>query len=46
MDNDSNACTLQCLSELAEAVVEQPDGIVREVIFSQVKEETFHDLVT
>jgi hypothetical protein len=37
---------MQILSRVAEAVVEQPDGIVREVIFSQVKEETFHDLVT
>jgi hypothetical protein len=31
---------MQILSRVAEAVVEQPDGIVREVIFSQVKEET------
>ena len=37
---------LQILSRVAEAVVEQPDGIVRKVIFSQVKEETFHNLVT
>jgi hypothetical protein len=37
---------MQILSRVAEAVVEQPDGIVREVIFSQVKEETFHNLVT
>ena len=37
---------MQILSRIAEAVVEQPDGIVREVIFSQIKEETFHDLVT
>jgi hypothetical protein len=37
---------MQILSRVAEAVVEQPDGVVREVIFSRVKEETFHDLVT
>jgi hypothetical protein len=37
---------MQILSRVAEAVVDEPDGIVREVIFSQVKEETFHDLVT
>jgi hypothetical protein len=37
---------MQILSRVAEAVIEQPDGTVREVIFSQVKEETFHDLVT
>jgi hypothetical protein len=30
---------LQILSRVAEAVVEKPDGIVREVIFSRVKEE-------
>ncbi|MBV9490864.1 MAG: Tn3 family transposase, partial [Verrucomicrobia bacterium] len=37
---------LQILSRVAEAVVEKPDGIVREVIFPQVKEEIFHQLVT
>ena len=36
---------MQILSRVAEAVVEKPDGIVREVIFPQVKEETFHDLI-
>jgi hypothetical protein len=36
---------LQILSRVAEAVVEKPDGIVREVIFSRVKEETLQDLV-
>jgi hypothetical protein len=36
---------MQILSRVAEAVVEQPDGIVREVIFPTVKEETFRDLV-
>jgi TnpA family transposase len=36
---------MQILSRVAEAVVEQPDGIVREVIFPAVKEETFRDLV-
>jgi hypothetical protein len=33
------------LSRVAEAVVEQPDGVVREVIFPAVKEQTFKDLV-
>ena len=37
---------MQILSRVAEAVVEKPDCIVREVIFPQVKEETFHDLVS
>jgi Tn3 transposase DDE domain/Domain of unknown function (DUF4158) len=36
---------MQILSRVAEAVVEHPDGIVREVIFPQVKEETFRHLV-
>jgi len=36
---------MQILSRVAEAVVEQPDGIVREVIFPKVKEETFQHLV-
>src|ERR1700730_11730165 len=37
---------MQILSHVAEVVVEQPDGIVREVIFPKVKEETFRQLVT
>ena len=37
---------MQILSRVAEAVVEKPDGVVREVIFPQVKEETFHNLLT
>jgi TnpA family transposase len=37
---------MQILSRVAEAVVEKPDGIVREVIFPRVKEETFHNLLT
>lgn len=36
---------MQILSRVAEVVVEKPDGIVREVIFPQVKEETFQKLV-
>ena len=36
---------MQILSQVAEAVVEHPDGVVREVIFPQVKEETFRNLV-
>jgi TnpA family transposase len=32
---------MQILSRITEAVVEQPDGVIREVIFPQVKEETF-----
>ena len=36
---------MQILSRVAEAVVEQPDGIVRDVIFPAVKEETFRDLI-
>jgi len=36
---------MQILSHVAEAVVEHPDGIVREVIFPRVKEETFRNLV-
>lgn len=35
----------QILFRVAEAVVENPDGIIREVIFPKVKEETFCDLV-
>jgi len=33
------------LYRVAEAVVEHPDGIVREVLFPRVKEETFRNLV-
>jgi hypothetical protein len=36
---------MQILSRIAEAVVTRPDGIIREVLFPAVKEETFHDLV-
>jgi TnpA family transposase len=36
---------MQILSQVAEAVVEHPDGIVREVIFPEVTEETFRNLV-
>jgi Domain of unknown function (DUF4158) len=37
---------MQILSTVAEAVTEYPDGIVREVIFPRVKEETFRNLVS
>lgn len=37
---------MQILSRVAEAVVDQPDGIVREVIFPKVKQETFLNLLT
>jgi hypothetical protein len=36
---------MQILSRIAEAVVTKPDGIIREVLFPAVKEETFRDLV-
>jgi TnpA family transposase len=36
---------MQILSRVAEAVVGEPDGIVRNVIFPKVKEETFNNLV-
>ena len=36
---------MQILSRIAEAVVTKPDGIIREVLFPAVKEETFHQLV-
>jgi hypothetical protein len=36
---------LQILSRIVEAVVTKPDGIIREVLFPEVKEETFQDLV-
>ena len=35
---------MQILSHVAEAVTEHPDGIVRDVIFPRVKEETFRNL--
>jgi hypothetical protein len=37
---------VQLLYRIAEAVVEEPDGIIRAVLFPQVKEETFRDLAT
>jgi hypothetical protein len=37
---------MHLLFRIAEAVVEQPDGTVRQVLFPRVKEDTFHDLVT
>jgi hypothetical protein len=36
---------MQILAQVAGAVVEHPDGIVCEVIFPQVREETFRNLV-
>ncbi len=36
---------MQILSRVAEAVVEQPDGIVREVIFPKVTHDTFLNLI-
>ena len=36
---------MQILSDVAEAVLGSPDGIVREVIFPRVAEETFRHLV-
>lgn len=36
---------MQILFRVAEAVVEEPDGVVRDVLFSRVKEETFQQLV-
>jgi hypothetical protein len=35
---------VQLLYQIAEAVVEEPDGTIRTVLFPQVKEETFRDL--
>jgi TnpA family transposase len=35
---------VQLLYRIAEAVVEEPDGTIRTVLFPQVKEETFQDL--
>ena len=35
---------VQLLYRIAEAVVEEPDGIIRTVLFPQVKEATFRDL--
>lgn len=37
---------VQLLFRVAEAVVEAPDGTIRDVLFPRVKEETFHDLAT
>jgi hypothetical protein len=37
---------VQLLYRIAEAVVEDPDGTIRTVLFPQVKEETFRDLAT
>jgi hypothetical protein len=37
---------VQLLFRVAEAVVEEPDGTIREVLFPRVAEETFRDLVT
>ena len=36
---------MQILSRVAQAVVEKPDGIVQEVIFPKVNEETFQNLL-
>ena len=35
---------VQLLYRVAEAVIEEPDGTIRAVLFPQVKEETFRDL--
>jgi len=35
---------VQLLYRIAEAVVEEPDGTIRTVLFPQVKEATFRDL--
>lgn len=37
---------MQILFRVAEAVLEEPDGTVREVVFPRVKEQTFQHLVT
>lgn len=37
---------MQILFRIAEAVVEEPDGTVRDVLFPRVKEETFQNLVS
>ena len=37
---------VQLLYRIAEAVVEDPDGTIRTVLFPEVKEETFRDLAT
>ena len=36
---------MQLLYRIAEAVIEEPDGTIRTVLFPQVKEETFRELV-
>ena len=45
VDLERVAGKMQILSDGAEAVIESPDGIVREVIFPRVREETFRNLV-
>ena len=35
---------IQLLFRVAEAVVEEPEGTIRDVLFPRVKEETFRDL--
>lgn len=37
---------VQLLFRVAEAAVDEPDGTIREVLFTQIKEEIFQDLVT
>jgi len=37
---------VQLLFQVAEAVVEEPEGTIRDVLFPRVKEETFRDLAT
>jgi TnpA family transposase len=37
---------VQLLFRVAEAVVEEPEGTIRDVLFPRVKEEIFHDLAT
>jgi hypothetical protein len=44
-DLERVAGKMQILADVAEAVIESPDGIVREVIFPRVREETFRHLV-
>jgi len=44
-DLERVAGKMQILSDVAEAVLGSPDGIVREVIFPRVAEETFRHLV-
>jgi hypothetical protein len=44
-DLERVAGKMQILADVAEAVIESPDGVVREVIFPRVTEETFRQLV-